>query len=439
MPCWGRVRAELQVKAQDPRIFQFLVEKSPDGHFVVREGTFEYLNEAALRMFGYEGQGFGKLTVSDILHSSDHDRARRNMALRSSGVLRGSASYLAQRRDGSTFPIEVHAAPVQRGEKRGIHGVIRDITARRTMEKQLEEMQRTSVVSRLASGISHDFNNLLAVIQTNAEVAMREVGSSGDAGVSLQRIRAAAQRGAQKVRQIQQIGGNRPEQERFQPLHINPVVEDVLDLTRARWQDEADSRGVSYDVRWNPGAASPIDGSSSDLRAAVVALIFNGLEAMPEGGELALRTGETEHGEVLIELKDSGEGIRREDISRLTDAFFTTRSDRRMGLGLHLVQMFIERHGGRLDVRSTRGAGSTFSMILPASDEAPEEPARPLRPDLHAPRSGPPRPEPARPRPRGWRVELARGSSGRGRRHRQKVALLDRYSVVGEPDSRVGC
>jgi CheY-like chemotaxis protein len=127
---------------------------------------------------------------------------------------------------------------------------------------------------------------------------------------------------------------------------------------------------------------------------------------MPDGGELALRTGETEQGEVLIEVKDSGEGIRREDISRLTDAFFTTRPDRRMGLGLHLVQMFIERHAGRLDVRSTRGGGSTFCMILPASDEAPEEPAPPLRPDLLARNSGPTVPEPARPRTRGGRSIL---------------------------------
>jgi len=84
----------------------------------------------------------------------------------------------------------------------------------------------------------------------------------------------------------------------------------------------------------------------------------------------------------MITVRDTGEGVQPDDLQKLTDAFFTTRTDRRMGLGLHLVQSVLERHGGRLEVDSTRGQGSTFALILPASDVAPSEPPPEPRHDL---------------------------------------------------------
>jgi len=385
-------------------IFSYLIEASPDGHFVVVEGVFVYLNETALRMFGvssYEG-----LTVADILHESEVERSRRNMALRMAGVLRGASTYRARRPDGSTFPIEVHAVPLDWEDRRGLHGVIRDITARRKMEEQLEHMERSTVISRLASGIAHDFNNLLAVIQSNAEVASRAGAGTPDFEGSLARIKAAVSRGGDKVRQIQQMGGLREDEGSFRSLYLNPIVEDVLELTRARWQDEAESAGVSYDVRWEPGSPPALAGSPGDLRAALVALVFNAVEAMPSGGAITIKTGETSDGEVLITVSDRGEGIVKEHLSRLCDAFFTTRPDRRMGLGLHLVQSVLERHGGRLEVDSTRGRGSTFALILPAAEEPPPGPPPPLRKDLIDGRSTPTVPEVDRPRTRGGRSIL---------------------------------
>jgi len=394
------------VTAADDTIFRFLVEHSPDGHFVAIEGEFVYLNPAARRMFGHDQDG-PNLTVEDILHASEHERGTRNVALRASGVLRGATTYLASKRDGTVFPIEVHAAPLDWKGKRGIHGVIRDITARRKMEERLEEMERSSLVARLASGIAHDFNNLLAVIQTNTEVAIRHADKGDELEAPLQRIRVAVQRGSQKVKQIQQMRGKGGPTVEFRPIYTNALVEEVLDLTRPRWQDEAESRGIRYNIRWEPGDPPPMDGAPGDLRAALVAIIFNALEAMPQGGPLTIRTGETKDGDVLITVRDDGEGIQRENLSRLTDAFFTTRTDRKMGLGLHLVKQVLDRHGGQLEVDSIRGSGSSFALLLPASEDAPSDPPPSPRSNLRSDtRSQPTVPEPDRPRTRGGRSIL---------------------------------
>ena len=361
--------------------FRFLVEHSPDGHFLLVDGVLDYLNPAGLEMFGRSESELGTLRVEDVLHPSEKERLLNNVRLRTSGVLRGATTFLAQRGDGSTFPIEVHAVPAGVGGRDGLHGVIRDITNRRKMEERLEKMERAGLVSRLSSGIAHDFNNLLAVILTNTELAM---GAAEAAPVqdALRHIRSAGLRGSDKVRQIQTMGGtNRPTEE-FRPLYVNPLVEEVLELTEPRWRDEAEARGVRYHLDWQPGDPPPVAGSAQDLRGALIALIFNAIEAMPNGGDIVIRATRTPANEALITVRDFGQGIDEPDFEQLSDPFFTTREDREMGLGLHLVEQVLARHSGRLEVDSEPGKGSSFALVLPASTNAPAEPPPAPREDL---------------------------------------------------------
>ena len=393
------------MQPNDDAIFGFLVENSPDGHFILVDGAFVYLNGAAQAMFGVELRPGQSISVYDIIDAVDHDRARKNQSLRINGVLKGAQTYVARHRDGTTLPIEVHAAPLKLRGRKGLHGVIRNITARQVMEGQLEQLQRDGLVTRLASGIAHDFNNLLAVIQTNTEVAQR-AGSGTEVQDALKRIRAAVQRGSEKVRHIQRMGSRKEGVQEQRPLYINPVVEDMLDLTRARWRDEAESLGISYEMEWVPGMPPPVEGAEDDLRAAFVALVFNALEAMPGGGRIRVATSQGAQGDCLITVRDEGEGIEPSAFTRLTDAFYTTRPDREMGLGLHLVANVLERHGGRLEVDSSPGNGSTLAMILPASTTAPTAPPPPPRADLFPSRSKPTVPETVRPKTRGSNTVL---------------------------------
>ena len=389
----------------DSSIYRFLVEHSPDGHFVIVDDYFAYLNSAAMRMFGVGPSDVPGLKIIDVIHPTDRERCLRNVGLRRSGVLKGSTTYLCMRRDGSSFPIETHSVALDYQGKLGVHGVIRDITARRTMEAKLERMERATLVSRLASGIAHDFNNLLAVIQSNTDVAQQEARTSS-VQIALANIRSAVTRGTEKVAQFHRMGAASTAPDRFEPLYINPVIEEVLDLTKPRWRGEAESEGKRYEIDWQPGAPPPVIGSASDLQAALVAMVFNAIEAQPQGGRVTIRTGEDLDHNALITVRDDGEGIAQEFLPRLTDGFFTTRPDRQMGLGLSLVQSVLSRHGGRMEVDSEPGRGSTFALILPRSDRGPTAPPPQPRLDLLERPAPSMQPEAPGPKTRGGRSVL---------------------------------
>ncbi|MEE2830029.1 MAG: ATP-binding protein, partial [Myxococcota bacterium] len=358
----------------DDSTFRLLVEQSPDGHFILVDGVFTYLNAAATEMFGWGDLPPDNLKALDVIDPSDHERLQRNMLLRQSGALRGANSYLGVRKDGSNFPIEVHTAPLGSGSGVALHGVVRDVSDREKLEDVLVRSEQDGLLARLASGTAHDFNNLLAVIQSNAEVIQRGEDKE-QADAALKRILAAVRRGEQKVTQMQRLRAGPGLTGKPMSTHLNSLVEEVLELTRPRWRDEADLQGVRYEICWEPGEPPAVVASPSDLRAALVALVFNAVEAMPQGGVLTLRTGA--HGKDLasISIHDSGEGLETTDLEALSDVFYTTRPDRSVGLGLHLVRRVVSRQGGRLKVESTVGEGSTFTVLLSASPADPEQPA----------------------------------------------------------------
>ena len=384
--------------SEDEGFFRFLVESSPDGHFVLLpSGEFAFLNAAAYDMFGLDEAANEPYRLEDILHSS---------GLRLRGVLRGSASYLATHSNGTTFPIEVHTRVMTFDGGEALHGVIRDITARRKMEKRLESMERNNVVSRLASGIAHDLNNLLAVIQSNTELALKQSRNNPLALQALRRVNAAVHRGSSKVTHIRQMGSGWQGSGEFEGIHINALLEDVIDLTRARWQDEAEAEGIRYKLNWDPGSPPPIDGSEADIRAALVALMFNAFEAMPTGGDLDLSTQVVESGEVLVTIRDTGEGMHEPSLPQLADAFFTTRADRSMGLGLLLAQNMIARHNGRMEIKSALGLGSSFHLYFPPGSCVPSTDAPLPRPEVSARHQEVTVTERIRPKTRGGRSVL---------------------------------
>lgn len=361
----------------DDSTFRLLVEQSPDGHFILVDGVFTYLNAAALRMFGWEDSPPSRLSVLDVIHPADHERCRRNILLRQSGALRGATPYRGVRRDGDTFPIEVHTAPLGSGGGAALHGIVRDISDRQQVEDALLRTEHSGMLGRLAAGTAHDLNNLLTVIQANAEVIERSEEDAG-AQAALKRILAAVRRGEQHVNQMHELGIVHAPDQQPVPLHVNALVEDVLNLTRSRWKNEAERAGVRYEISWEPGNAPPVALVPGDLRAAVVAMVFNGLDAMPSGGRLTLRTGQNEDGQTTISVEDEGAESDDSTLDDLTNLLFTTQPGQKVGLGLYLVRRVAEEAGGSLELDSLPGEGSNFVLLLPPSKEQPELPERPL-------------------------------------------------------------
>jgi PAS domain S-box-containing protein len=248
-------------------------------------------------------------------------------------------------------------------------------------QAQLIQTERLRALGEMAAGVAHDFNNLLAVILGRAELLQRRT-TDPESKRGLEAVRKAAQDGADTVRRIQEFTRTRQSRS-FGTVDILDVVREVVELTRPRWQDEAQSRGLRYDVTVQ-GEAVPVAGHPEELREVFTNLLSNALEAMPTGGSCRVRAS-THDDTVVISVEDTGCGMSEDTRRRIFEPFFTTKGPRGNGLGLAVTWGIIQRHQGTIDVASTMGEGTRFTISLPAGKQAAIPSEEPLEPSPPVP------------------------------------------------------
>jgi signal transduction histidine kinase/ActR/RegA family two-component response regulator len=231
--------------------------------------------------------------------------------------------------------------------------------------------EKLRALGEMAAGVAHDFNNLLAVIVGRAELLLRRAPAS-DLARGLETIRQAALDGAQTVRRIQEFTRTRRTRP-FRRVDLLDVVREVVEMTRPRWKDQAQSRGVAYEVLIEGGSLPWVAGRPEELREVFTNLLANALEAMPGGGRLAFVLG-AEGSTVCVAVRDTGTGMSPETARRIFEPFFTTKGPLGSGLGLSVVWGIVTRHGGTVELDSRPGAGSTFTVRLPVAPSMPEVP-----------------------------------------------------------------
>jgi signal transduction histidine kinase/CheY-like chemotaxis protein len=237
-------------------------------------------------------------------------------------------------------------------------------------QDQLVQVERLRALGEMAAGVAHDFNNLLAIVMLRTELLLAR-GQAPDVAESLSLIRQAAHDGAQTVRRIQEFTRTRSIRP-FSPVDMNEVLQQVVELARPRWRDQAQSCGVSYDVRVEAGAIPRIAGTAEELREAFLNLLNNALDAMPAGGRFIFRTA-AEGGRVVVRAEDGGCGMSEETRRRVFEPFFTTKGAQGNGLGLAVVWGIMTRHGGQIQVESELGRGTAFVVSLPVPADLPTD------------------------------------------------------------------
>jgi signal transduction histidine kinase/ActR/RegA family two-component response regulator len=225
------------------------------------------------------------------------------------------------------------------------------------------QVERLRAVGELAAGVAHDFNNVLAIILGRVELLMATTSLPAVRG-PLSVVAQAAMDGARTVRRIEEFTRQTPHRLR-ELVDLRTVAHDVIDMTRARWQAQAEAKGVRYDVSVEDGGpVPPVLGDATDLREALTNLVFNALDAMPSGGRLTVRTVVDEE-RVRCDVVDTGVGMSDDVRNRVFEPFFSTKTEKGSGLGLSIVYGIVTRHGGEIVVESTPGVGSTFRFWLP--------------------------------------------------------------------------
>jgi PAS domain S-box-containing protein len=269
----------------------------------------------------------------------------------------------------------------EHGDPQYLIHVIEDVTDHVALEDQLRHSQRMESVGSLTGGLAHDFNNLLTTIIGNLELMQNDFPDASD---QIAEILKASEQGAELTRQLLAFA-------RKQPLQPKPVDINGLVRTTARFFTPALGETISLDLRMIPGLQTAV-ADQAQLQTAVLNIVLNARDAMPDGGMLTIETRNVEldveyaarHSEVsagkyvLVEISDNGCGMERDVLDRIFEPFFTTKPvGRGTGLGLSMVYGFMKQSGGHVSVYSEVGKGTTFKLYLPVFEGAMEESAAP--------------------------------------------------------------
>jgi len=243
-------------------------------------------------------------------------------------------------------------------------------------QQRVVQGERLRALGEMAGGVAHDFNNVLAIVVGRAEVLLNET-EDAELQRQLNVIIKVALDAAQTVKRIQEFTRMRRARP-FQPVDLATIISEVVEVTRSRWKDDAQARGLQYEVVAEPRPTPIVAGDPAELREALTNIVFNALDAMPEGGRVTLST-DVEGTHVLCRVSDTGIGMAEDVRQRIFDPFFTTKGERGTGLGLSVVYGIVTRHNAELDVQSQLGQGTTFIIKFPPPGETVVEPvARPV-------------------------------------------------------------
>jgi CheY-like chemotaxis protein len=239
----------------------------------------------------------------------------------------------------------------------------------------------------MASGVAHDFNNVLAKILGFNELLLTWPDNLNDKDKVrkyLQMVSSSAQDAVKIVNRLREFYRHRKEGEVYQAVDLAPVIEQSIVLTQPKWKDQAMAAGITVRIELDWQEIPYVRGSFSDLREVLINLIFNAVEAMPKGGTITIAT-RTVDDHVTLSVTDTGLGMTDEVRQRCLEPFFSTKRQQGVGLGLAIVYGIVQRHNGSVEVRSEQDKGTTVEINLPVHDEADSElllpetsPQRPL-------------------------------------------------------------
>ncbi|HEY6804017.1 MAG TPA: ATP-binding protein [Pyrinomonadaceae bacterium] len=271
---------------------------------------------------------------------------------------------LAVRPDETERDVEAYISPLWKdGEVDGVLVFLRDITERKRTQELVSQSDKLRAVGELAAGVAHNLNNSLTVIKGRAQLLQMK---STDEGwlKSLQVINEAVEDGGKTLRRILEFA-RRDSGQGFGPIELDDLIRSSIEIARPKWQRKAGQSPIEVKIECNGPVY--VKGDQAELREVVLNLIFNAVDAMPEGGlmEVGMR-GEIDSG--CFWVADSGCGMPPETVARIFEPFFTTKGSKGTGLGLSASHGIISRHGGEIFAVSEPGEGTRFEVRLPICD-----------------------------------------------------------------------
>ena len=384
-----------------------LFETAPDAIIVFdQDGRIIVVNAQTERLFGYARQELvGELVeiLVPVPARSVHRAHRRRYVDDPSSRAVGSWMQLAARRkDGTEFQAEITLGPMQTEDGLLVSAAVRDVTGRLAIEAEgdrvrmeaertrfesrVQQSQRLEILGQLAGGVAHDFNNLVAVILNYAAFVNEEVSAAAERDTGgrweavrgdVSQIQLAAERAAGLTRQL--LAFARREVVSEQVIDLNGIIRDLEQLLRRTIGEHLELVTNLAPDLW------PILADSGQMEQVLVNLAVNGRDAMPGGGTLTIETDNLVVDEIhldgrpdlklgryiRVQVSDTGTGMAKEVRERAFEPFYTTKpKGEGSGLGLATVYGVVSQAGGYAQIYSEPGIGTTFTALLPATDQS---------------------------------------------------------------------
>jgi|GEM_PF-1022290 len=226
------------------------------------------------------------------------------------------------------------------------------------------ESERLRALGEMAGGVAHDFNNILSIILGRTQLALED---TDDPKVrrALEIIEQTSLDASKTVRRLQDFARVRVDRD-LETVDLNQIVQSALQMVESRRLERQQTGHVVIDIYAELGKVAPVEGNSAELNEALVNILFNAMDAMPEGGKITVKT-DSKNNWVLLSVSDTGMGITDETKNKIFDPFFTTKGREGLGMGLSVTYGIVRRHGGSIRVESTLGKGTTFHIRLPVA------------------------------------------------------------------------
>lgn len=384
----ARRRSEEMLLEMQQRL-RSILNTAADAIVVIdQRGHVQLFSHAAEKIFGYTSDEVLGHNVAMLMPeplASEHDSyLSRYVHSGEPKVLGFGRELTGRRKDGSLVPIELAVSDWKSGNEMFFTGVIRDVTDQRKLQEQLLQSQKLDALGQLAGGIAHDFNNLLGVIVGNLDILAALLAEQP---ANLKRVNTAlqaAERGASLTKRL--LGFARTGAtvtERLPVLDLNQIIRDIVDLIGK----PLDPR-IEFSLALTPEEL-PVRLDPVELQNALLNLVLNARDAMPDGGYLSVETSsltvfdnkpDLAAGKYAqISVSDSGQGIPPAERARIFEPFYTTKpKGKGTGLGLSMVYSFVKRQQGAIRLDSEPGKGTTFELLFPCAvaviDPRPSEP-----------------------------------------------------------------
>ena len=363
--------------------YRITLQSIPDSVCITRQkdGLYFYANDGFSQLSGYSREDtVGKTSLDLNLFPNPTDRDEFIKILKEKGELHGFELQY-RKKDGTIFDALISARPLKYGEEDCLVAVVKDITPIKKAEQekaklqvQFEHAQRMESIGTLAGGLAHNFNNLLMSIIGNASIVLLDLNPDHPHYKNLKNIEKNVKSGSQVTKQL--LGYAREGRYEVKPISLNQLVKEASNTFGT----------TRKEIRVHQELAESLFGINADqgqIEQVLMNLYVNAADAMPEGGDLFLKTMNITDKDmadkqydpkpgnyVLLTVRDTGVGMDEKTMERIFDPFFTTKSlAEGTGLGLASVYGIIKAHGGYIDVDSEEGKGTTFEIYLPASEE----------------------------------------------------------------------